>query len=53
MSTTWTAVDEKLINAYVTLVMGGRRTLEQVPEKYRAETELRVAEKTVTILERQ
>ena len=37
-------MDEKIINAYVTLVMGGKRTIEQVPEKYKVEVEIRIAE---------
>ena len=37
-------MDEKIINAYVTLVMGGKRTIEQVPEKYKAEVEIKIAE---------
>lgn len=47
----WNKVDEKLINAYVVLVMASRKTLEEVPEKYRTEVEIRIAEKTIEILE--
>lgn len=46
----WTKKDELLINAYVTLVLAKRRTLEQVPEKYREEVEIRIAEKTIEVL---
>jgi len=55
----WTKKDEALINAYVTLVMANRATLDPtdtsgkriVPEKYRQEVEIRIALKTVEILE--
>ena len=47
----WTKIDEKLINAYAVLVMAKRKTLEDVPEKYRIEVEIRIAEKTISILE--
>ena len=54
-----TIVQEKLINAYTTLVLAGRKTIEEVPETpvtltggvestIRAEVEIRVAEKTVS-----
>jgi hypothetical protein len=55
-----TIVQEKLINAYTTLVLAGRKTIEQVPETLilvdgventmRSEVEIRVAEKTIEVL---
>lgn len=57
----WTKKDEMLINSYVTLVMADKATLDPkeaaltgkrlVPEKYREEVEVRIALKTVEILE--
>jgi hypothetical protein len=55
----WSKVDEMLINAYVVLVMANRATFDSndksgkriVPEKYRAEVEIRIAEKTIDILQ--
>lgn len=47
----WTNLDNKLIDAYVILIMGNRRTIDDVATKYKSEVELRIAEKTITILE--
>ena len=45
----WTIIDEKLIDAYVVLVLAERKTIEEVPEKYREEVEIRKAEKTIEV----
>jgi len=57
-----TIVQEKLINAYTVLVLAGRKTIEQVPDTVvllddgvtestiRAEVEIKVVEKTITVL---
>ena len=56
-----TIVQEKLINAYTTLVLAGRKTVAQVPETavllddgtestIRAEVDIKVAEKTIEVL---
>ena len=56
-----TIVQEKLINAYATLVLAGRKTIEQVPEMVvlldnetestiRKEVDIKVAEKTIKVL---
>lgn len=46
----WTIIDEKLIDAYVVLVLAERKTIEEVPEKYKEEVEIKVAEKTIEVL---
>ena len=46
----WTIIDEKLIDAYVVLVLAERKTIEEVPEKYRKEVEIRKAERTIEVL---
>ena len=38
----WTKIDEMYISRYTTLVVGGAMTIDQVPEKYQAEVQLRV-----------
>lgn len=43
-------IDEKLIDAYTVLVLAGRKTIEEVPEKYRQEVEIRKAERTIEVL---
>lgn len=43
-------IDEKLIDAYVVLVLAERKTIEEVPEKYREEVEIRKAERTIEVL---
>lgn len=56
-----TIVQQKLINAYTTLVLANRMTIEQVPETpvtlaggvestIRAEVEIKVAERTIEVL---
>jgi hypothetical protein len=57
-----TLTQKKLIEAYTTLVLAGRKTIEEVPETVvvlldngaestiRAEVEIKVAEKTIEIL---
>lgn len=55
-----TIVQEKLINAYTTLALAGRKTIEEVPETavlingvestMRAEVEIKVAERTIEVL---
>ena len=47
----WTIIDEKLIDAYTVLVLAERKTIEEVPEKYRNEVEIKVAERTIEVLE--
>lgn len=57
-----TITQEKLINAYTVLVLANKKTIEQVPETkitlddekdstIRAQVEIKVAEKTVEVLE--
>lgn len=46
----FSAIEEKLINMYVQLVRAGRRTLESIPSKYRAETEGRIIEKDMALI---
>lgn len=43
-------IDEKLIDAYTVLVLAERKTIEEVPEKYREEVKIRKAERTIEIL---
>jgi len=43
-------IELKLIDAYIILVLAEKRTIEQVPEKLRAEVEIKVAERTIEIL---
>ena len=38
----WTYWDLKKIENYTGLIVAGKMTIEQVPEKYRAEVQLRV-----------
>lgn len=45
-----TIIDEKLIDAWTVLVMADRRTIKEVPEKYREEVEIRKAERTIEVL---
>jgi len=47
----WTIIDLKLIDAYTVLVLAERKTIEEVPEKYRQEVEIKVAERTIEVLE--
>ena len=46
----WTIIDEKLIDAWSVLVLAERKTIEEVPEKYRKEVEIRKAERTIEVL---
>lgn len=46
----WTIIDEKLIDAWSVLVLAERKTIEEVPEKYRQEVKIKVAEKTIEVL---
>ena len=43
-------IDIKLIDAYTVLVLAERKTIEEVPEKYRDKVEIKVAEKTIEVL---
>ncbi len=43
-------IDEKLIDAYVILVLAERKTIDEVPKKYREEVEIRKAERTIEVL---
>lgn len=47
----WTIIDDKLIDAYVVLVLAERKTIEEVPDKYKNEVEIKVAERTIEVLE--
>lgn len=57
----WNKIDEKLINAYIVLVLAEKYILNEndrmngnqklVPEKYKNEVEIKVAERTVEVLE--
>ena len=38
----WTKIDEMYLKRYTIAVVGGAMTIEQVPEKYRAEVQIRV-----------
>ncbi len=46
----WNIIDLKLIDAWTVLVLAERKTIEEVPEKYRQEVEIKVAEKTIEVL---
>lgn len=46
----WTIIDEKLIDAYTVLVLAKRKTIEEVPKKYRSEVDIKVAERTIEVL---
>ena len=45
-----TVIDLKLIGAYTVLVLAEKKTIAEVPEKYRQEVEIAVAEKVIEIL---
>jgi hypothetical protein len=45
-----TAIQERLVNAYVVLVMAGRKKLSDVPVELQNKVEIRIAEKTINIL---
>jgi hypothetical protein len=47
----WTKKDNMIMDAYVILIIGGRRTLEQADVKYHEEIKLRIAEKTLELLD--
>lgn len=47
---TWNIIDLKLIDAWSVLVLAERKTIEEVPEKYRQEVKIKVAEKTIEVL---
>lgn len=47
----WNIIDLKLIDAYTVLVLAGRKEIEEVPKKYRNEVEIKVAERTIEVLE--
>ena len=44
-------IDLKLIDAYTVLVLAERKTIEEIPEKYRSEVEIKVAERTIEVLD--
>lgn len=46
----WSKIDEKLIDAYVVLSLAGRLEDKVVPDKYHEEVEIRIAKKTIEIL---
>jgi len=46
----WTIIDLKLIEAWSVLVLAEKKTIDEVPEKYRTEVEVKVAEKTIEAL---
>lgn len=43
-------IDEKLTNAYAVLVLAERKSIEEVPKKYRNGVEIKVAERTIEVL---
>lgn len=43
-------IDLKLIDAYTVLVLAEKKTINDVPEKYRQEVEIKVAERTIEVL---
>lgn len=43
-------IDLKLIDAHTVLVLAERKTIEEIPEKYRNEVEIKVAERTIEVL---
>lgn len=47
------ALEEKLIDAYVVLRLANRKTASEVPFKLREEVEVRKAEKEIEILEQE
>ena len=44
-------IDLKLIDAYTILVLAERKTIGEVPKKYQDEVEIKVAERTIEVLE--
>lgn len=46
----WTIIDLRLIDAYSVLVLAERKTIDEVPEKYRNEVKVKVAERTIEVL---
>lgn len=46
----WNMIDIKLIDAYSVLVLAKRKTIDEVPEKYRQEVEIKIAEKIIETL---
>ena len=47
----FTKVEERIIECYVVLILANRRTIEQAKESLREEIELRIAERTIDLLE--
>lgn len=43
-------IDLKLIDAYTVLVLAEIKTIDEVPEKYVNEVEIKVAERTIEVL---
>lgn len=43
-------IEQKLINAYVVLLLGEKRTLEDVPKNLRQEVKIRKAEREIETL---
>ena len=46
----YTKIEERIINAYVVLIMAGRRTIEDAPVNLQEEIQIRIAEKELEIL---
>lgn len=46
-----TIIEKKLIEAYTVLVMAKRKDIIDVPENLRDEVEIKIAEKTIMVLE--
>ena len=44
-------IDLKLIDAYTVLVLADIKDILEVPSKYRSEVEIKVAERTIEVLE--
>jgi hypothetical protein len=43
-------LQERLVNAYSTLVLAGVREIEEVPENLRAYVEIKIAEREIEVL---
>jgi hypothetical protein len=45
-----TIIQKRLVKAYATTIMGGVRTIDEVPEELRKYVELEIAEREIAIL---
>ena len=46
-----TLIEEKLIEAYAVLILANRKSISDVPEKLREEVDIKIAERTIMVLE--